>query len=217
MVVNKELRNSTPFGGDMSAEENAGEKPAEAKPKLPKNKKLILAAVGLLSLVGGAGVPMLLMGGGEPEEATEVVEEEPIEAPKRIEVADLGVFVVNLSENTSFLKVHIMMEYDAAVLDKQTAIAVGGEAGGKGHGGGASGGEEAAAEGASGVHPYLAKRENQLRDVVIRILSAKRSSDVLTIDGKARIKEELVDGLNEALALEEPPVVGILFTEFIIQ
>jgi flagellar basal body-associated protein FliL len=156
------------------------------------------------------------MGGGKPEEPAEVVEEEPVEKPRRIEVADLGQFVVNLSENTSFLKIHLMMEYDAAVLDKQTATAPEGEAGGEGHGGGASGGKEGEAEG-GGVHPYLGKRESQLRDVVIRILSAERAADVLTSDGKARLKEELVDGLNEALALEEPPVVNVLFTEFIIQ
>jgi flagellar basal body-associated protein FliL len=198
----------------MSADEHAAEKPAEAKPSMPKKKKLILIGVGVLSLIGGAGVPMLLMGGGEPEQPAEVVEEEPVEEPKRIEVADLGQFVVNLSESTSFLKVHLIMEYDAAVLDKQTAPKHEGEEGGEGHGGGASGGEKA--EG-GGIHPYLAKKESQLRDVVIRVLSAERAADLLTSDGKARLKDELVDGLNEAVGLEEPPVVGVLFTEFIIQ
>jgi flagellar basal body-associated protein FliL len=171
----------------------------------------------LATLLLAPGVPMLLMGGGEKPAEEEVVEEEHHEEPKHIETADLGQFVVNLSESTSFLKVHIMMEYDSGIIDKQTAPkeGEGGEEGGKAHGGGASGGEKA--EAAGGVHPHLAKKENQLRDVVIQILSSKQSSELLTSDGKNRAKQELVDGLNEAIGLEEPPVVGILFTEFIIQ
>ncbi len=195
--------------GAGKKDEHAGEE----KPKKSK-KKLIIIVLGALSLVGGAGVPMLLMGGGE-KPAEEAVEEEHHEEPKRIETADLGQFVVNLSESTAFLKVHIMMEYDAGIIDRQTATEEGGE-GGKAHGGGASGGEKA--EGAAGgVHPHLAKKENQLRDIVIQILSSKQSTELLTADGKNRAKQELVDGLNEVIGLEEPPVVGILFTEFIIQ
>jgi flagellar basal body-associated protein FliL len=67
------------------------------------------------------------------------------------------------------------------------------------------------------MHPYITKNENKLRDEIIRILSSKRSEELLTGDGKARLKEELLDGINEALALEEPPVTSVLFTEFIIQ
>lgn len=205
------------MSADAHGADKKDEHAGEEKPKKSK-KKLIMIAFGAISLVAGAGVPMLLMGGGEKPAEEEAVEEEHHEEPKHIETADLGQFVVNLSENTSFLKVHIMMEYDAGIIDKQTAPkeGEGGEEGGKAHGGGASGGE--AAEGAAGgVHPYLAKKENQLRDVVIQILSAKQSSELLTADGKNRVKQELVDGLNEAIGLEEPPVVGVLFTEFIIQ
>lgn len=197
----------------MSADAHGGDNQTAEKPKKSK-KKIILIALSVLGLAGGAGVSSIFMGAPPPEEA-EVVEEDTADHPKRIEMADLGVFVVNLSENVSFLKTRIMMEYDANILDKQTIVKEGGEAGGEGHGGGGSGGKEA--EGGSGTHPYIAKKENQLRDVVIRILSSKKSTDLLTSDGKGRLKEELVDGLNEAIGLEEPPVVGVLFTEFIIQ
>jgi flagellar basal body-associated protein FliL len=202
------------MSADAHGAEKKDEHAGEDKPKKSK-KKIILIAFGAISLIGGAGVPMLLMGGAEKPAEEALVEEEHKEEHKHIETADLGQFVVNLSETTSFLKVHIMMEYDGGIIDKQTAAKEGGEEGGKAHGGGASGGEKA--EGAGGVHPHLAKKENQLRDVVIQILSSKQSSEVLTSDGKNRLKQELVDGLNEAIGLEEPPVVGILFTEFIIQ
>jgi flagellar basal body-associated protein FliL len=49
------------------------------------------------------------------------------------------------------------------------------------------------------------------------VLSSKKAEDVLTSDGKERLKEELIEGLNEAVALEEPPLTAVFFTEFIIQ
>jgi flagellar FliL protein len=196
----------------MSAEEHGAEKPADASPKKSK-KKLILIVVGVVGLLGGAGVPLVLMTTKEPPKE-EAVEEEHHEPVQRIENADLGQFIVNLSESTSFLKTKIMMEYDGALIDKQLAV-LHGEDGGKAHGGGASGGGEEKAGG--GIHPHVVKNENKFRDVVIRVLSSKKAAELLTGEGKARLKEELVDGLNEAMGLEEPPVVGVLFTEFIIQ
>ena len=192
---------------------HAAEQSAEEKPKKGK-KKLMFIVLGVVGLLGGAGVPVFMMMGGEPKKE-EAVEEAPHEEVKRIETADLGQFIVNLSESSSFLKVRIMIEYDAAVVDKQAAP-LHGEEGGKAHGGGASGGEAKEGEG-GGMHPIIASNENKLRDRVISILSGKRADELLTTDGKARLKEELVDGLNEAIGLEEPPVVGVLFTEFIIQ
>jgi flagellar basal body-associated protein FliL len=63
----------------------------------------------------------------------------------------------------------------------------------------------------------MAKREIQIKDTLLRVLSSKKAEDVLTAEGKERLKEELIEGLNEAVALEEPPLTGVYFTEFIIQ
>lgn len=192
---------------------HAAEPSTEEKPKKGK-KKLVLVVLGIVGLLGGAGVPLFMMMGGEPKKEEVVEEELPHEEIKRIETADLGQFIVNLSDSSSFLKVRIMIEYDAAIIDKQIVPAHG-EEGGKAHGGGASGGAKEEAGG--GMHPIIASNENKLRDAVIRILSSKKADELLTTDGKGRLKEELVDGLNEVLALEEPPVTGVLFTEFIVQ
>jgi len=184
-----------------------GEEEAEVKPK--GKKKLIFIVLGLVLLVVGIGVPMFLLKGGKKA----ATEEEPVEEVKKIEMADLGQFVVNLSESSSFLKVHIILEYDVALIEHHEGK--GGDGGGEGHGGGGSGGGEG--EGNGGLHPSLKKKETQIRDAIIRVLSAKRADEMLTQDGKERLKEELIEGINEAIAMEEPPVTGVYFTEFIIQ
>jgi len=181
----------------------------EAKPK--SKKTLIFVVVGVVLLLAGIGVPLMLMGGGEEHKAAE--EEEEHEEVKVLEVADLGQFVVNLSESSSFLKINIKVEYDKGLLDK--AGGHGEEGGGGGEGGGASGGGEGPKEGAP--HPHMVKRDVQMRDAIIRVLSSKKAEELLTTEGKERLKEELMEALNEAMGLEEPPVTGVYFSEFIIQ
>lgn len=199
----------------MASQEHAAGESTNEAPKKGK-KKVLFIALGVVGLLAGAGVPLFMMMGSAPKHEEEAEHEEVAhEEIKRIETADLGQFIVNLGESSSFLKVRILIEYDAAIIDKFVAPPPGGEAGGKAHGGGASGGSKEAAGG--GMHPYVTKNENKLRDEIIRILSSKRADELLTGDGKARLKEELLDGVNEALGLEESPVTSVLFTEFIIQ
>jgi flagellar basal body-associated protein FliL len=40
---------------------------------------------------------------------------------------------------------------------------------------------------------------------------------MLTPDGKERLKEEIVEGVNEAVGMADPAVNRVFFTEFIIQ
>lgn len=54
-----------------------------------------------------------------------------------------------------------------------------------------------------------------IRDAIIQILSSKAAGDLLTVEGKAKLREELRDGINEALGAED--IVEVYFTEFIIQ
>lgn len=201
-----------------------GEQPADAKPK--GKKKLIFISLGVVALLGGAGVPMLLMGGGEEAaQSAHVESEESVEETRRMETLDLGVFIVNLSETSSFLKTHIIIEYDAASLERQLmsieggAGAGAGHGGGSGHGGGAAGGGGGEGEGAAvgGTPYYLTKKETIFRHTIIRILSSKRVEDVLTPDGKDWLNDELVEGLNSAMGLEQPVVSQVYYTEFIIQ
>ena len=55
----------------------------------------------------------------------------------------------------------------------------------------------------------------KVRDAIIRILSSKSSADILTSEGKEKLREEIKNSVNEALGAED--VTQIYFTEFIIQ
>jgi flagellar basal body-associated protein FliL len=151
-----------------------------------------------------------LGGGGEEKKDEHAAAEEEV---KHYTTVALDTFIVNLSANTAFLKVGMILEYDAGVLDK-AALHAHGE-GGEGHGGGASGGGGEAEAG--GMHPVMAGRQPMIKDAIIRVLSSKKPEDVLTVEGKEKLKEELIEGINEAIGIEEDVVVNIYFTEFMVQ
>ena len=189
-------------------EKKEGEGDAAAKPKSKKKLFIIIGAIVGVLVIGGVAA-VFLMGGKEPQEG-EVVEEK--EKEKHYATVELDTFIVNLSENASFLKVRLLLEYDPEILAKADGgHSSGGEGGGHG-GGGAGGGEKEA-----GLPGALATREPMIRDAIIRTLSSKRAEEVLSPDGKENLKEELIEAINEAIGLDEGAIVNIYFTEFLVQ
>ena len=204
----------------MAAKEKEPEQKEAEAPKKSKKKLIIFAAVGLVILIAlGVGIPMM-MGGKEGEgEGEEVVEEEPVKVLKQ---AKLDTFIVNLSEQKNFIKLTMLIEYDPEILAKMGGEGHGGGHGGGGEilsghasGGGANGGEAAADPFALPVE--LEPKAPMIKDAVIRVLSSKRVEQVLTVEGKEAMKEELIEGINDAIGFEEPPVTNVYFTEFIVQ
>lgn len=186
-------------------EEGAEGAEGEAKPK--SKKKLIIIIAAVVVLLGGAGA-FFMLGGKAEDKKDEHAEEEDV---KHYETAKLDTFIVNLSENSTFLKATILVEFDAAIIN----AAAHGEGGGSGEGGGHAGGGEEGGEGA--LPAIFKKRQPMIYDAVIRVMSAKKASDVITTEGKEQLKQELIEAINEALGLDEAPIVNIYFTEFIIQ
>lgn len=187
------------------AEEKEGEEQKEgAEPPKKSKKKLIIIIVAVVVLLAGIGVPLLLMGGKSPTDGAELEDTHHEEDHEEYVRVELEPIIVNLSENASFLKVKLSLEVSAEVLESG-AHAEGG--GGGGHGGGES----------SGLPGVLGTREPMVRDAIIRVLSSKTAAEVLSLDGKDQLKDELIDAINEATALDEPLVVGAYFTDFIIQ
>ena len=174
-----------------------------AKPK--SKKKLIIIVAAVLVLVGGGAAAALMSGSKKAPESEE--EQAHQEENRHLAAVQLDTIIVNLSENASFLKVKMTIEYDPEILAKYS-----GEGGGGGHGGGGAGGE-----GEGGMPPLFAEKEAQIRDAIINTLSAKSAAEVLNPDGKDQLKEDLVEAINEALGLEEGPVVNVYFKEFLVQ
>lgn len=191
---------------EAKKEETEGGEHGEA-PKKGKKKLIAIIAVVLVLIVGGSIGFMAL--GGKPKDAEHEQEAEE-EHPKHLDTAKLDTFVVNLAQSGSFLKTTILIEYDAELAEKAAAAHAGGagaEGGGGEHGGGKGPALPAAIE----------HRLPMVKDAVIRVLSSKRGEDLLTTEGKETVKEDLIEALNEAVAAEEGPIVGIYFQEFLIQ
>ncbi len=55
----------------------------------------------------------------------------------------------------------------------------------------------------------------KIKDAIIRTLSSKSSSEILTVEGKDKLRGEIRDSVNDMLGSEE--VTQVYFTEFIIQ
>lgn len=62
-------------------------------------------------------------------------------------------------------------------------------------------------------------RMPEIRDGVLRLLSAKQVDDLNTPDGKTKLSEDIKKQVNKVLNAQGPEqgVVGVLFTSFVIQ
>jgi flagellar FliL protein len=67
--------------------------------------------------------------------------------------------------------------------------------------------------------PLLAARMPQVRDAVLMLLSGKTTDQLLSAEGKAMLREELIDRLNTVLKRKnlKKTVKNLYFTEFLIQ
>jgi len=180
------------------ADEEENKEAVEA-PSGGKKKLIIIIVVALVVLLGLGGGALLLMGG----------DKEDGEAVIRYDTFELGTFTVNLSESTSFLRVALLIEYNVNLV----------MGGGSGRGGGHAYGGGAAAPPPvdTGWPGVMRNREPMIRDAIIHVLSSKRTQEVLSIEGKEILKEELIDAINDAIDIDDAPIVNIYFLEFLIQ
>ncbi len=65
------------------------------------------------------------------------------------------------------------------------------------------------------VPPTLDSDIPKIRDAIIRVLSSKTATELLSIEGKETLREELKDVVNETLGADD--VNQVYFTDFIIQ
>lgn len=63
--------------------------------------------------------------------------------------------------------------------------------------------------------PQITQRLPQVRDLILTLLSSKTFADVRSVEGKARLREEIIDRLNRLA--HRDVVKAVYFTEFIVQ
>ncbi len=61
----------------------------------------------------------------------------------------------------------------------------------------------------------LDKKKPLIRDIIIRTLSSKTFEEVSTMKGKDRLKDEIVNKINDVLA--DGQIRNIFFTDFVVQ
>ncbi|HBN07108.1 MAG TPA: hypothetical protein DD435_00165 [Cyanobacteria bacterium UBA8530] len=143
---------------------------------------------------------------GEKEHVKEKKHEATVQYP-------IGEFIVNLSDpgGRRYLRTSITLEMEEKKkAGLETGVAYGWGSGAFGGGEGekvASGGGEKK----SGPPPY----EPIYKDVIIGAISRRTASEISTVSGKERLKDELREMLNQRVPDEV--VVAIYFTDFVIQ
>ena len=65
------------------------------------------------------------------------------------------------------------------------------------------------------LEPELRRREAQLKDVILALLTSKSSKELQALEGKFRLREELLSRINALLVYGA--VSRVYFTEFVIQ
>ena len=65
------------------------------------------------------------------------------------------------------------------------------------------------------LNAELERRSAQMRDVILALLTSKSSHDLQALEGKFRLREELLSRINALLV--NGTVIRVYFTEFVIQ
>ena len=155
---------------------------------------MIVIALLLLLLVGGAAA-FFLMSGGEHEDGSdegEVATEKAHAKKKESKEAAMPVFVAMDAFTVN-------LDQDTGGQYLQVVISV----------------EVEDAHTGDKIKTYTPK----LRNSVIRLLSGKKASELITREGKEALASEIRNLMNEVLepGAKEGPVKEVLFTSFIIQ
>ena len=156
-----------------------------AAPKKSK-KMLIIIIVAVLVLVGGGVGAFLALGKKGEAEGEEGGEEEEGE-PGEEEAHDLPPAVLPL--DTFIVNLQVKGSFLKTTLQLEFA---------------------------EPELPHTVEHDTpKIRDAIIRVLSSKAAPDILSTEGKEKLREELKIAVNEALRSED--VTQVYMTEFIIQ
>ncbi|MDD2941386.1 MAG: flagellar basal body-associated FliL family protein [bacterium] len=154
-------------------------------------KTIIFLVIGMLIGAGGgigAFIALAPQGSSTSEDAPE--EEEKYVNPLG-PMFTLEPLIINLGAKSSFVKIGMDFEFN---VDE---------------------GKEEEEEGGEGVPPDFEKRIGQVKDICIRTISAMSAEELLTIEGKDKLRQKLPENINHAF--DEEIIKAVHITSFIVQ
>jgi flagellar FliL protein len=180
----------------MADEENNEEVAEEGGEKKKSNLALILIIVLLVFiLIGGAIAAFLLMSEDEevPAEESVKTEKSAKKKSKKRSAKDADLLEIGPMYPMDQFIVNLLSDRGSRYLKVSMDLELENE--------------EMTAE--------LDTKKAVFRHLIIRLLSSKTFEDVATAKGKDRVKNEILDKLNEVLSDGE--IVNIFFTDFVVQ
>lgn len=173
------------------AEETVPQEPAKPASSFSIGKILLIAGLALASSAGGGFLSFVLINrtlraeAKAAEKPGEEHDEKIVEALEKSAVLPLDPFVVNLADPDAAR--YLRIKISLMVDDK------------------------------SKTKELLENQALQLkvRDVILQSLTVKTSHDLISEDGKNKLREEIREKIN--LYFREPKLVEVMFTEFVIQ
>ncbi|MBF0137982.1 MAG: flagellar basal body-associated FliL family protein [Magnetococcus sp. DMHC-1] len=174
--------------------------------------KILIMVIPALLL--GAGGGYFFGSRGAEKQVKEAVTKEPqpekaAKSPGELvgEIYKLEPFVVNLNEprGNRYLKTTVQLEMSGGGHGKE------GEA--KKEEGGGHGGE--GEKKSSPIKEELDRRQPQVRDIILQLLTSKTTQELQALDGKFKLREEIQGRLNAIMINGQ--VTSVYFTEFVIQ
>ena len=160
---------------------------AAAAPPAKKSRKglVIVLIVVLLLLAGGGGGAYWFLFRGKAAEAEAAEPEPPPPPPPATGIIELEPFVVNLADPSGSRFLRVSLSL--VVADESVAKEF---------------------EEEKVVHM-------QVRSAILELLAQKQSTELVTVDGKNHLKQEIAEKVSHAA--HELKVSDVLFSEFLVQ
>ncbi len=175
----------------------AGKKPDDSEEiieKKPKGNMLLIVVVALLVLllVGGGAAAFFLLGGSD-EEAMPQAQTKSTSTDKKKTRKSTDSLVIGPMYPMAQFVVNLLSEsgnrFLKVALDLELNDAK--------------------------LQPEMDHKKSMIRDIIIRTFSSKSFEEISTLKGKDKLKEEVLDKINENLS--DGYVKNIYFTDFVVQ
>ena len=176
----------------------AGKKPEDGDTtveKKPKGNMVLIIVIALLVviLIGGGAAAFLMLGGSHEEAAPTAQQDVKAEKKKSSSKKSTDHLAIGPMYPMAQFVVNLLSESGNRFLKVAVDL------------------ELSDAK----LQPEMDHKKSLIRDIIIRTFSSKTFEEISTLKGKDKLKEEVLDKINENLS--DGQVKNIYFTDFVVQ